>query len=146
MKRSPRAIGTAGESAARMFLVDDGWPDCERTALHGNRDQGDLIVCRSPRIIAECKAGAAAENASAAVIDEWLRQTDDEACHAGADLAVLIVRRYRRHVSAWDVWMRAADWALLLTGDTILHRDAPWPLRASLADWSAMAKAWADVA
>ena len=33
MSRRPKDIGTAGESAAKRFLVDDGWPDCERRAL-----------------------------------------------------------------------------------------------------------------
>ena len=32
----------------------------------------------------------------------------------------------------------------LLSGDEVMGVDAPWPLRASLADWSVMAKAWAQ--
>jgi hypothetical protein len=144
MSRRPKDIGTAGESAARRFLVDDGWPDCERRALAGNRDTGDLTVCRTPLIIAEVKAGHAADKASPKVVDAWLEQTDTEAVHAGADLAVLIVARKYRHPRDWDAYMCAADWALLLTGYWMLPTDAPWPMRTSLADWSAMAKAWAD--
>ena len=45
---------------------------------------------------------------------------------------------------AWDAYMQACDWALLLTADEVLPTDAPWPMRTSLADWSSMAKAWAD--
>lgn len=144
MSRRPKDIGTAGESAARRFLVDDGWPDCERRALTGNRDTGDLTVCRSPLIIAEVKAGQQADKASPKVIDAWLEQTDTEAVHAGADLGVLIVARKYRNPRDWDAYMCAADWALLLTGDEVMGVDAPWPMRASLADWSAMAKAWVD--
>jgi len=144
MSRRPKDIGTAGESAARRFLVDDGWPDCERRALTGNRDTGDLTVCRRPLIIAEVKAGHAADKASPKVIDAWLEQTDTEAVHAGADLGVLIVARKYRNPRDWDAYMRACDWVLLLSGDEVLWPDAPWPMRTSLADWSSMAKAWAD--
>ena len=71
-------------------------PDCERRALAGNRDTGDLTVCRRPLIVAEVKAGHAADKASPKVIADWLEQTDTEAVHAGAVLGVLIVaRKYR---------------------------------------------------
>ena len=144
MSRRPKDIGTAAETAARRFLVDDGWPDCERRALTGNRDTGDLTVCRRPLIVAEVKAGHAADKASPKVIADWIEQTDTEAVHAGAVLGVLIVARKYRNPRDWDAYMRACDWVLLLSGDEVLWPDAPWPMRASLADWSAMAKAWAD--
>ena len=144
MSRRPKDIGTAAETAARRFLVDDGWPDCERRALAGNRDTGDLTVCRRPLIVAEVKAGHAADKASPKVIADWIEQTDTEAVHAGAVLGVLIVARKYRNPRDWDAYMRACDWVLLLTGDEVLWPDAPWPMRTSLADWSAMAKAWAD--
>lgn len=141
MTNPSKAKGTATETAAQRWLVTDGWPDCERIVQHGAHDQGDLIVCRSPKVIAECKGGAAAENASAKVIDEWLAQTATEQVHAGAVLAVLIVRRHRRPVALWDAWMPAGDWAGMLAASAV---DEPRPLRGSLADWSAIAKAWAD--
>ena len=40
--------------------------------------------------------------------------------------------------------LAANDWMLLLSGDEVLPTDAPWPLRASLADWSRMALAWVE--
>ena len=144
MSRRPKDIGTSAETAARRFLVDDGWPDCERRALTGNRDTGDLTVCRRPLIIAEVKAGHAADKASPTVIDAWLEQTDTEAVHAGAVLGVLIVARKYRNPRDWDAYMRACDWVLLLTGDEVLWPDAPWPMRVSVEHWSQMAKAWAD--
>jgi hypothetical protein len=144
-KRSSRAIGTSAESAVVAWLTDNGWPTARRQPLYGSKDQGDIIVCESPKVLVECKAGAAAETASAAVIETWLDQTDTEAVNAGADLGVLIVRRFRRPVAQWDAWMRACDWALLLTGDEVLPPDAPWPMRVSLEHWSVMAKAWADL-
>lgn len=144
MKTKPRDIGTSAETAAKRWLVDDGWPDCERRALTGNRDTGDLTVCRRPLIIAEVKAGHAADKASPKVIADWLEQTDTEAVHAGADLGVLIVARKYRNPRDWDAYMRACDWVLLLTGDEVLWPDAPWPMRVSVEHWSQMAKAWAD--
>ena len=137
-------IGTPAETAAKRWLQDNGWPDADRQPLRGNRDQGDLIVCRTPLVIAEVKAGAQAENASDALIAAWLTETDTEAVHAGADLGVLIVRRFRRPVARWDAYMRANDMALILTGASILYNAAPWPVRMTLADWSAAALAWLD--
>ena len=145
MKRRPRDIGTAAETAAKRWLVDDGWPDADRQPLRGVRDCGDLIVCRSPRIVAECKGGVAADTASAGLIADWLAETETERVNAGAVLAVLIVRRHRRPVGLWAAHMPAAGWLTLFDGSTdAAGWDSPWSLRASLADWSEMAKAWAD--
>ena len=144
MKRRPRAVGTAAESAVVAWLKTDGWPDADRIPLSGHRDRGDVVVCRSPLIVLECKAGATAEAASDNLIRDWLRQTETERANAGAVIAALVVRRFRRPVAAWDVWMPAASWLHLLDGTGVDSVDAPWPLRASLADWSDMTKAWAD--
>ena len=63
----------AAEGNATIYDELDRWAVAIKAAMPGGIP-GDLIVCRSPRIIAECKAGQTAESASAAVIDEWLRQ------------------------------------------------------------------------
>ena len=145
MKRRPRDIGTAAETAAKRWLQDNGWPDADRQPLRGTRDCGDLTVCRSPLIVAEVKAGNAAETAPSGLIGQWLAQTETERVNAGAVLAVLIVRRHRRPVGLWDAHMPAAGWLTLFDGSTdAAGWDSPWPLRASLGDWSAMAKAWVD--
>jgi hypothetical protein len=57
---------------------------------------------------------------------------------------VLIVARKGVRVEYWDAVMAANDWMLLLSGDEVLPTDAPWALRASLADWSRMALAWVE--
>ena len=41
-------------------------------------------------------------------------QTETERSNAGAQLAVLVVRRFRRPVALWDAWMDAASWGLLI--------------------------------
>ena len=137
-----RDKGTRRESTAKRFLQASGWPDCDRQPLRGNRDHGDLVICRDPHIIAEVKYRS--ETFSDAQVGRWLEETEREAVYAGADLAVLIVARKGVRVEYWDAVMAANDWMLMLSGDQVLPTDAPWPLRASLADWSRMAKAWAD--
>lgn len=142
----PKDIGTRGESAARDWLRINGWPTARRQPLAGARDEGDLMICDMPdrRIIGEVKSGKAADKASLGQIREWLEQTEQECIHAGADLGVLIVRRFGRPVGGWDAWMIAADWIVVLTAESVLSTDAPWPLRSSLKDWSDIVTGWAD--
>jgi hypothetical protein len=139
-----KAKGTAKESAARDWLISDGWLGCRRQPLSGNRDQGDLMICDKPerRIVAEVKYRD--RPVTEKQIWQWLDQTEDEAVHAGADLGVLIVAVKGRPPAMWEAWMIAADWIMLLTGDTVLPCDAPWPMRTNLADWSNIASDWAD--
>ena len=137
-----RDKGTRKETTAKRYLQHSGWPEADRQPLRGNRDHGDLVVCRKPLIIAEVKFRS--HTFSDAQVARWLEETEREAVHAGADLSVLIVARKGVRVEYWDAVMAANDWLLILSGDEVLPTDAPWPLRASLADWSRMAKAWAD--
>lgn len=132
------------------WLKANGWPEAvRRDTLKGTKDEGDLIICRRPLITAQVKAGRGpngqTEKSGPKQIADWLEQTETQSVRAGADLTALICQRYRRPVAQWDAWMRANDWALLLTGDSILPTDAPWPLRASLADWAVMAADWAEL-
>ena len=142
MSNPSKDKGTRRESTAKRYLQSSGWPDCDRQPLRGNRDHGDLIVCRDPHIIAEVKYRS--ETFSDAQAMRWLEETEREAVHAGADLSVLIVARKGVRVEYWDAVMAANDWMLILSGDEVLPTDAPWPLRASLADWSRMALAWVE--
>ena len=142
MSNPSKDAGTRRETTAKRFLQASGWPDCDRQPLRGDRDHGDLIVCRDPHIIAEVKYRS--ETFSDAQVGRWLEETEREAVNAGADLAVLIVARKGVRVEYWDAVMAANDWMLLLSGDEVLPTDAPWALRASLADWSRMALAWVE--
>ena len=139
-----RDKGTRRETTAKRYLQASGWPEADRQPLRGNRDHGDLVVCRKPKIVAEVKYRD--RTFSDAQVLRWLEETETEAVHAGADLAVLIVARKGVRVEYWDAVMAANDWMLLLSGDEVLPTDAPWPLRASLQDWSRMALAWVEVA
>jgi hypothetical protein len=46
--------GTAWESAVVAFLQGDGWENCERRALRGTLDAGDIAGL--PGVVLECKA------------------------------------------------------------------------------------------
>ena len=140
----PRDIGTRAETAVVKHLRELGWTAADRQPLRGRQDQGDILIHPDPRIIAEVKAGAQADTASPNQIRKWMAETDQEAIHAGADLAVLIVRRKGRAPAQWDAWMPAADWVTVMTGATVLPTDAPWPMRASLADWSDIVEGWVE--
>ena len=142
MANPSRDKGTRMETTAKRYLQASGWPQADRQPLRGDRDQGDLVVSRIPLIIAEVKYRDHAF--SDAQLGRWLEETEREAVHAGADLGVLIVARKGVRVENWDAVMAANDWMLLLSGDEVLPTDAPWPLRASLADWSRMALAWVE--
>ena len=137
-----RDKGTRRESTAKRFLQASGWPDCDRQPLRGNRDHGDLVICRDPHIIAEVKYRS--ETFSDAQVGRWLEETEREAVHAGADLSVLIVARKGVRVEYWDAVMAANDWMLMLSGDQVLPTDAPWPMRTSLEHWSRIALAWVE--
>lgn len=134
--------GTRKETAAAKYLRTAGWPWCDRQPLRGNRDHGDLVVNRDPKIIAEVKYRD--RPASQQQIAAWMDETDLEAVHAGADLGVLIVARKGVRVESWHACMTAADWLTVLSGDSGLFSDAPWVLSSSLADWAYMVRGWAD--
>ena len=142
MANPSRDKGTRMETTAKRYLQASGWPQADRQPLRGDRDQGDLVVSRIPLIIAEVKYRDHAF--SDAQLGRWLEETEREAVHAGADLGVLIVARKGVRVENWDAVMAANDWMLLRSGDEVLPTDAPWALRASLADWSRMALAWVE--
>jgi hypothetical protein len=84
-------IGTAGETRVVRYLTANGFPEAERRALAGQQDKGDILVC--PGVIAEEKAGLAAEKASDHQLRLWCEETERERQHAGASHAFLVVKR-----------------------------------------------------
>lgn len=134
MVNKPKAIGTAAETAVARFFQNDGWTDAERIALHGAYDKGDVRICSRPwTAIAEVKAGATAEAASPALIEQWLDETDTERRNAAATIGVLVVRRYRRNITAWDVWLPLKHLVWLEVG---VYGGSDIPVRLSLGDFS----------
>ena len=106
MTNRPKQIGTAGETAVVRYLRPNGFGGVERSALHGNVDQGDLTG--TPGVGWEVKAGHAAENASDAQIATWLDDTESERVNRGADVAVLVLKRKGKGAASAGAW-----WAFL---------------------------------
>lgn len=136
--RTPKAKGTAFESAVVRWLRDNGYPHADRQPLRGTRDAGDLALC--PGVIAECKAGKAAHQASDTQVELWLAETERERANAGADVGLLIVDRYRRPVA--DSWVITDSRLLcLLHGGTPTSGD-PQPVRLTLAAAVHLLRTW----
>ena len=93
MANKPKSIGTAAETATVRWLRDNGFPWADRQPLRGNRDAGDIAVC--PGVIAEVKAHKTAGKGQPgdAELAVWMAQTEKERIHAGAGIALLVVKR-----------------------------------------------------
>ncbi len=136
MTNRSKARGTAFESLVRGYLQGDGWNECERLPLHGAADKGDLVICTQPfRVHAECKAGATANAASPALIDNWLDEADRERRAATAVLCPLIVYKYRANVTNHDVWLPLKHLVWLEVG---VYGGSDIPVRMALGDFSAL--------
>ena len=118
MVNKPKRIGTAGESAARDFAQLNGFPWADRRPLKGNKDEGDLLL--SPGLIAEVKSGDKARNASDQQVTRWLQETETERVNANADLAVLILTRWRKPVERW--WAITQTPAIEIPGPVVQVR------------------------
>lgn len=91
MTNRSKNIGTAGETAVVNYLHRNGFPEAERRALAGQADKGDILVCNG--VIAEVKAGTAAEKASDHQLRLWCEETEKERLNANAAHAFLVVKR-----------------------------------------------------
>lgn len=114
MVNKPKAIGTRGETAAKRYLQENGFPLCDRRPLKGNADEGDLLL--TVGVIAEVKTGKHAKDASYGQIQAWLQETETERVNANAAIAILIVQRKgfgTERVAFWDCWfVRGGDLAI----------------------------------
>lgn len=79
-----KAKGTAFETAVVKWLRDLGW-DAERIVLHGNKDEGDVIIRNSPWSL-ELK------NCRTLALGQWIAEADAEAANAGRPVAVVAKR------------------------------------------------------
>src|SRR5450631_1434689 len=76
--------GTTWESAVVAFLKADGWENCERRALRGTLDAGD--VAGLPNVALELKATRSLDLAGA------MKEAKVEAGHAGARYYAAILK------------------------------------------------------
>lgn len=84
MTNKSKAKGTKFESEICGYLNARGVP-CERRALTGTQDQGDIAGI--PGWVIEAK------NQNSSNWAEWMDETEKERRNAGADFGLLVVRR-----------------------------------------------------
>lgn len=134
MKRRPRDIGTAAETAVVRYLHTAGFPHAERRSLRGALDAGDITG--TPGICWEIKGGDAARTASDLVIERWMAELTRERENAKADVGVLVVQRAGigpANAGRW--WAVMPSWQIAYL---LLEKTPPaglgFPVRLLLAD------------
>jgi len=125
-------IGTRAEAAVARVMRENGWPDAERSALHGAKDRGDLTgIGRA--LCVEVKGGHAAEQASDGQVLAWMAELDAECVHKGADVGVLVMKRKGVGHGNAERW-----WAVMWLHDTSVDPRGGQvrgiPVRMTLAD------------
>ncbi|GLZ62854.1 hypothetical protein [Micromonospora sp. NBRC 107095] len=134
MKRRPRDIGTAAESATVKYLHTAGFPHAERRSLRGALDAGDITG--TPGVCWEVKGGDAARTASDLTITRWMAELATETVNADADFGLLVVQRAGvgpGNAARWWAYMPAWHVTALLTG-SLPGVAVTFPVRMLLAD------------
>lgn len=111
-----KKIGTEAETAVVKVLRERGWPAAERKALTGAVDLGDITG--TPGITWQVKGGHMAEDASDTMIDQWLKEAQEQKSAAGTDLGLLVWKRKMvgaANAHRWWAAIRASDLAELLS-------------------------------
>jgi hypothetical protein len=133
MKRRPRDIGTAAESATVKYLAANGFPHAERRSLRGHLDAGDITG--TPSVCWEVKGGEAAKMASDLTITGWMAELAAETVNAKADVGVLVVQRRGvgpSNAGRWWAYMPAFQVGALITDGNVMAINIP--VRMLLAD------------
>lgn len=149
MKTRPKDIGTRQETAICKFMNEwAGETVCERVALHGNKDNGDLRILVDGVVLAgeskHCK-----KYPSEKKIESFKEQTLTEQENAGSDGSVLMVNLPGCGVRRYECWMQPSTWLLLHgVGDddksplklvgalrSLMERDDNGWLRMTMADF-----------
>ena len=85
MSNPSKQRGTRWESAIVDYVRDHGFPHCERRALSGGKDKGDLNI--APGLVIEAKCQSRHSFA------EWLDEATEETANAGADIGMVWAHR-----------------------------------------------------
>lgn len=89
MSNRPKQIGTAQETAVKLYLRDRGYVHAKRIVLHGTHDEGDLVLGDGYPVVIESKGGRSA----VARIPGSLNELEAEIENAGAEFGFLVVKR-----------------------------------------------------
>lgn len=103
-----RRKGSAFEAQVVHYLVEHGFPDCERRVMGGSRDRGD--VAGIPAWTLELKATRQLDLAGA------LREAEVEAAHAGTSRYAAVLKRRMRPVGDAYVVVPLSIFAELIQG------------------------------
>jgi hypothetical protein len=101
-----KARGTAFESAVVRHLIERGWVNAERRALRGTKDAGDLAGIIG--LAASFKAVRAWR------VADWLDELTKQRANAGAEHAVLVVKRWRKPIGRSIAMLDLDDYLRLL--------------------------------
>lgn len=120
MSATHRRRGVVTERMLVEGLRGLGWPGAERSVRTGYRtaerelpDVGD--VDGTPGIVWQVKSlsdkreGRSPTAAAELAVPEWMIETERQRKAAGADVGVLVLRRDRRPVAEWWVFIPLAD-------------------------------------
>ena len=86
-----KAKGTAWETAVVEYLKNKGI-NCERRALNGADDRGDIVIFDRPSLVLECKSEKAFN------LSSYMAETAAEVFNAGGDFGVTILKAPRKSV------------------------------------------------
>lgn len=117
MVNKSKQKGTSTETLVVNYLREHGWPFCERRALSGNLDKGD--IAGMPGLAVEVKYAGQGTNggASALKIGPWLAETGIERLNAGADHGILVVKPFgmgEKNAGSFYAVMVAHDFEVLV--------------------------------
>lgn len=103
MANKNKAKGTRAESRVVKYLESHGIK-AKRKALSGSKDEGDIEIPELNYCL-EVKTGKQTANYNRSQLNEWLRQTYDEAKNA-FQIGFLVIVRYNRKIEDAEVWMK----------------------------------------
>lgn len=111
MSNPSKAKGTRAETNVVLYLNSHGLR-AERRPLAGSADQGDLrvILPDGTEVTAEVKAGKQTQNYPRSRVEEWRKQTLNEADNSGCPMSMLVIVRYKRRLRDVEIWLPNHQW------------------------------------
>lgn len=85
MSNPSKMRGTQWESALVAYLIAQGWPHCERRALNGSLDRGDIAGVAGVMI--------EAKNCKAITIPAWIDEAQAQKANSGAAVGIVWWKR-----------------------------------------------------